>query len=148
MKKVLFLACCGLGFTTAALAQENRKKENAAELKPAIYTPEAASKKEIADKMEESRKAATSTTTTEESNAETAFKQLGITDEQMSQMSELSRVIGEKTNAITKNPNLTAAQKEAKITELKSLKEKKQKEILGDALYAKYVELMKPKKSE
>ena len=145
MKKVLFLACCGIGLTTAAFAQETRKKDNAADLKPAMYTPEAASKKEIADKMEESRKTAPAVET---SNAETAFKQLGLTDEQMSQMSDLSKRIGEKINAINNNSNLTAEQKEARLTELKGLKEKRQKEILGESLYAKYTELMKPKKSE
>lgn len=145
MKKVLFLACCGIGLTTAAFAQETRKKDNAAELKPAIYTPEAASKKEIADKMEESRKTAPSVET---SNAETAFKQLGLTDEQMSQMSDLSKRIGEKSKAINNNANLTAAEKQTKLKELEVIKEKRYKEILGDALYAKYTELMKPKKSE
>jgi hypothetical protein len=145
MKKVLFLACCGIGLTTAALAQEKSKTDNAADLKPAMYSTEAPSNKEMTEKKEESKKSATSV---EASNAEKAFIQLGLTDEQMGQMSELSKRIGEKANAINNNPNLTTEQKEAKLTELKGLKEKRQKEILGDALFAKYTELMKPKKSE
>lgn len=145
MKKVLFLAFCGLGLSTAALAQENRKKDNAAELKPAMYTAEPASKEEIAEKMEASRKPATDG---EVVNAETAFKKLGLTDEQMSQMSEFSKRLGEKSKAINNNTNLTAAEKQTKLKELEVIKEKRYKEILGDTLYAKYTELMKPKKSE
>lgn len=121
MKKVFVTLMLLAGLSFAATAQQTEKPQLSKE-----------EKAKLKQKQED------------ELNA--AFKEVGLTEEQIKQYKEVTVEANKKSNAVKSDATLTDEQKEAKRKEINSEKNDKLKEIMGADKYKQFNAIRKKQK--
>lgn len=82
----------------------------------------------------------------QEDELNAAFKEVGLTEEQIKQYKEVTAEANKKSNAVKADATLTDEQKEAKRKEINSEKNDKLKEIMGADKYKQFNAIRKKQK--
>lgn len=128
MKKVLVMLLCAGVFTIAANAQQTATADAVA--KPQMSKEERAKQKQKQD---------------EEIAA--AYKEVGLSDEQIKQIKEVNAEAGKKSNEVRKDASLSDDAKAVKLKEISTEKNDKIKEIMGKEKYKQFSEIRKKQKA-
>lgn len=128
MKKVFVTLLCAGVFTIAANAQQTATADAVA--KPQMSKEERAKQKQKQD---------------EEIAA--AYKEVGLSDEQIKQIKEVNAEAGKKSNEVRKDASLSDDAKAVKLKEISTEKNDKIKEIMGKEKYKQFSEIRKKQKA-
>jgi hypothetical protein len=82
----------------------------------------------------------------QEADLASAFKEIGLTDEQVSKIKAASDEAGEKNKAIRADQALTDEQKKEKMKEVNDAKNAKIKEVMGEEKYKQFNAIRKKQK--
>jgi Spy/CpxP family protein refolding chaperone len=82
----------------------------------------------------------------QEADLAAAFKEIGLTDEQVSQIKAAMDEAGQKNKAIRTDANLSDEDKKAKIQEVNDAKNARIKEIMGEEKYRQFNAIRKKQK--
>lgn len=126
MKKVFFIACSLFVFTAATNAQEATK----------VVETKATPTKEERQKMKEKM----------EADLAAAYKEIGLTDEQVKLVKTAMDEASEKNKAIRTEAGLSDDQKKEKMKEVNDAKNARIKEIMGEEKYKQFNAIRKKQK--
>jgi Spy/CpxP family protein refolding chaperone len=124
MKKVFFIVCSLFVFAAVTNAQEAKPTETKAPTK------------EERQKMKEKQ----------EADMAAAFKEIGLTDEQVNQVKAAMDEASEKNKTIKADNTLTDDQKKEKMKEVTDAKNAKIKAVMGEEKYRQYNAIRKKQK--
>lgn len=82
----------------------------------------------------------------QEADLAAAFKEIGLTDEEIQQVKDVMQKAGEKNAAARKNETLTDDQKQEQIKANNEEKNERIKQILGEERYKQFTEIRKKQK--
>ena len=129
MKRIFIALAIAGAFTTAANAQQAATAAPTQEAKPQMSKEEKAKMKQ---KQEDDMMA--------------AFKEAGLTDEQVKQIKEANEMASNKSKEVKKDATLADDAKKIKLKEISDEKNNKLKEIMGKDKYKIYTEARKKQK--
>ncbi|MBC7586803.1 MAG: hypothetical protein H7178_00475 [Chitinophagaceae bacterium] len=129
MKRIFIALAIAGAFTTAANAQQAATAAPTQEAKPQMSKEEKAKMKQ---KQEDDMMA--------------AFKEAGLTDEQVKQIKEANEMASNKSKEVKKDATLADDAKKLKWKEISDEKNNKLKEIMGKDKYKIYTEARKKQK--
>lgn len=82
----------------------------------------------------------------QEQDLQAAFKEIGLTDEQIKQCKEIIVDANKKTSEVRKDATLTDEQKETKRKEINTEKNNKLKEVMGEEKFKQFNSIRKKQK--
>ena len=129
MKRIFIALAIAGAFTTAANAQQAAAAAPTQEAKPQMSKEERAKMKQK-----------------QEDDMIAAFKEAGLTDEQVKQIKEANEMASNKSKEVKKDATLADDAKKSKLKEISDEKNNKLKEIMGKDKYKIYTEARKKQK--